>query len=106
MILIDSHTSELANSASVVLPARTYLEKIGTFTNHARRVQRIAPIVEPNFEAWSEGDVLTQSAYAANLDGWPDSWDVFGISKQLSEVIAPFAGIHLGTLDPGGSELA
>ena len=33
-------------------------EKRGTFTNHAGHVQRVAPAVEPAFDAWSEGEVL------------------------------------------------
>ncbi len=39
--------SETAKLADVVLPARAFTEREGTFTNGERRVQRFFPVVEP-----------------------------------------------------------
>ena len=41
LVVIDTHESELARSARVALPARSFAERAGSFTNHARRVQRL-----------------------------------------------------------------
>ncbi|MEE9278632.1 MAG: 2Fe-2S iron-sulfur cluster-binding protein [Myxococcota bacterium] len=106
LILIDTHRSDLASRASVVLPARHFAEKSGTFTHHANRVQRFSAVVEPVWEAWAEGDVLQQIASAAGLDGWSESYDVRATSKRLSEEVPAFAGIHLDSLDSRGRELA
>ncbi len=106
LILIDTHESQLVSHASVVLPARHFTEKAGTFTNHANRVQRFSPIVEPTWEAWSEGNVLQQIASAAGLDAWSQPYDVRAVSKRLSEAVPALAGIHLDSLDDQGRELA
>jgi NADH-quinone oxidoreductase subunit F len=105
LILLDTHVSSLVERASVVLPARYFAEKEGTFTNHARRVQRLRPIVEPPFEAWSEGEVLQRIATAAGLEGWSEPWDVREVSRRLAATVADFAGTNLDTLDDQGREL-
>ena len=106
LVLIDTHHSELESRASVVLPARHFSEKVGSFTNHAKRVQRFAAMVEPTWEAWAEGSLLQQIASAAGLDGWSERYNVRAVSKRLSENVAAFDGIHLDSLDDQGLELA
>ncbi len=106
IILIDTHESQLTLRASVVLPARYFAEKTGTFTNHANRVQRFAAVVEPTWEAWAEGSLLQQIASAAGIDGWSERVDARAVSKQISEEVPAFAGTHLDSLDDEGRELA
>ncbi len=106
LVLIDTHHSELESRASVVLPARHFSEKAGTFTNHAKRVQRFFPVVEPTWEAWTEGSLLHQIASSAGLDGWDVRYDVRAVSKRLSGEVAAFDGIHLDSIDDQGRELA
>jgi NADH-quinone oxidoreductase subunit G len=67
IVLVDSHESALSARAAVVLPARTFLEKSGEFTNSAGLVQKFNAVVEPEFEAWSEADTLAQIAAAAGV---------------------------------------
>ena len=105
VILIDTHESELATRAELVLPARAFAERRGTFTNHAKRVQRFLPFLEPTFEAWAEGEALQRIAAAAGLDGWGPGWDVAEVSARLSAEIPAFAGIDLQSVGDGGLEL-
>jgi NADH-quinone oxidoreductase subunit G len=105
LILIDTHHSPLVDRADVVIPARHYAEKSGTFVNHARRVQRVLPVIEPLFECESEGEVLHRIGAAAGLEGFGGEYDAFEISKRLSEEVGALEGIHLGTLDHEGREL-
>ena len=105
LILIDTHDSPLAVRASVVLPARSFAERAGTFTNHANRVQRFFPIVEPVFEAWAEGEVLRQVAVAAGLSGFEERFDPALVGKRLAETVPAFAGVHFGTAGDQGQEL-
>jgi len=68
VVLIDSHESALSARAAVVLPARTFLEKGGSFTNADELVQRFEPVVEPPFEALSEREALAEIAKTATLE--------------------------------------
>ncbi len=106
LILLDTHQSPLQRVAHVVLPVRHAAEKHGTLTNHAGRVQRVHPAVEPAFEAWSEGEVLTRLGAALGLPGFAGPWDARAVSAQLAESVPAFAGIQLDTLDAGGVPLA
>ncbi len=67
IVLIDTHESALSARAVVALPARSFLEKSGTFTNSRGLVQSFSAVVEPAFEAWSEADALAQIAAAAGI---------------------------------------
>ncbi len=106
LILLDSHQSALQRVAHVVLPVRHAAEKHGTLTNHAGRVQRVRPAVEPAFEAWSEGEVMIRLGAALGFEGFAGPWDARAVSAQLAESVPAFAGIQLDTLDAGGQPLA
>ena len=67
IVLIDTHESALSARATVALPARTFLEKTGGFTNSRGLEQPFSAVVEPAFEAWSEADALAQIAAAAGI---------------------------------------
>jgi NADH-quinone oxidoreductase subunit G len=67
VLLIDTHESALSARADVVLPARTFLEKAGTFTNIDGVTQRFAPVVEPTFEALTQDEALAELGRAAGL---------------------------------------
>jgi len=47
LVVQDIFLSETAKLADVVLPATTFVEKDGTFTNTERRVQRVRKAIEP-----------------------------------------------------------
>ena len=106
IILIDTHASPFAKRAHVQLPAAHCAEKEGTFTNHAKRVQRFRPIVAPTFEAWPEGDVLHQIAVELGLEGFEARYSVRGVSKRLAESVPAFAEVDLDGLPDEGRELA
>ena len=106
VVLIDTAESPLLEAANVVLPARHAAEKHGTLTNHAGRVQRVRPAVEPAFEALAEGEVIWRIAQDMGLPGFEGPWDVRRISKALSEEVAAFSGLDLDSVGPGGRPLA
>jgi NADH-quinone oxidoreductase subunit G len=60
VVLIDSHESALSARADVVVPARTFLEEAGHFTNVDGIVQAFQPVVEPTFEALSQREALDE----------------------------------------------
>jgi predicted molibdopterin-dependent oxidoreductase YjgC len=102
VLLADSHHSELERVAQVVFATRVAAEKHGTLTNHAGRVQRVVPAVEPTFEAHAEGEIVWRLGRALGLPGFEAAWDPRAVSKALSEAVPAFAGIDLDTLPPDG----
>jgi NADH-quinone oxidoreductase subunit G len=72
VILLDTHHSELQRVAHVVFPTRHPAEREGTLTNHAGLVQRVAPAVEPAFEAFREGEILAELGAALGLPGFAE----------------------------------
>jgi NADH-quinone oxidoreductase subunit G len=106
VILLDTHHSPLERAAHVVFPARVAAEKRGTLTNHAGRVQRVEPAVEPAFDAFSEGEVLLRLGQALGLPGFAAAaWDAREVSKQLAQSVAAFAGCEWDALGDEGRPL-
>ena len=105
LILIDTHESPLERSAEVTLPARSFAEKVGTFTNSARRVQRFLPILEPRFEAWAEGEILQRIGAELGLDRFRQAYDPALLAKLIAEEIPAFEGISIENLGDDGREL-
>ena len=108
VILLDTHHSALERAAHVVFPARVAAEKHGTLTNHAGRVQRVTPGVEPAFEAYAEGEILTRIGQALGLTGFAPGWsyDAREVSKLMGEVVPAFAGRDIDSVGPEGLPLA
>jgi predicted molibdopterin-dependent oxidoreductase YjgC len=120
LILLDSHHSALERVAHVVLPARVAAEKLGTLTNHAGRVQRVEPAVEPAHLAYAEGETLVRLARALGLSlfggrasearsepqasGVP-LWDPRTVSRAIGAAVPAFAGIDVDSVGTGGLPL-
>jgi predicted molibdopterin-dependent oxidoreductase YjgC len=84
VVLLDSHQSTAIKAAHVVLPTRVPAEKHGTLTNHAGIVQRVQPALEPAWDAWSEGELLSKLGQALGLEGFDGSWSPREISKAVA----------------------
>ena len=59
-VVQDIFLSETAQEADVVLPAACFAEKVGTFTNTGRRVQRVRQVVTPPGEAKMDLDIILE----------------------------------------------
>ncbi len=105
LIALDAYPSELHRHAHVVFPARHTAEKLGTLTNHAGRVQRVTPAVEPPFEAYSEGEVLWRLGVAMGVPGFEGGFDVHAISKSIGDLDAAFRDLHVDSVGSLGSPL-
>jgi NADH-quinone oxidoreductase subunit G len=105
VILLDSHHSALERVAHVVLPARVAAEKVGTLTNHAGRVQRVEPAVEPAHLAYAEGETLARLARALGLALFEGPWDPRMVSRAIGAAVPEFAGIHVDSVGAAGLPL-
>ncbi|WP_216853290.1 molybdopterin oxidoreductase family protein [Phytoactinopolyspora halotolerans] len=92
VVVQDLYLTETAQLADVVLPAATWGEKTGTFTNTDRTVHLSEKAVEPPGEARADLDILLDFAQRLDLrdkDGeplvpWSDAESVFEAWKSCS----------------------
>jgi predicted molibdopterin-dependent oxidoreductase YjgC len=60
LIVQDLFMTETAKKAHVVLPAASFVEKGGTFTNLERRVQKLYPLRPPLYQSKPDFDIFLQ----------------------------------------------
>jgi formate dehydrogenase major subunit len=93
--------SETAAMADVVLPAASFLEKDGTFTNFDRRVQRVRPALDPPGAARPDFEIIRSVAAALGSDlGCDTPAEAFA---ELASLTPTFAGISHERLDRSGA---
>ena len=89
LVVQDIFMTETAELADVVLPAACFAEKDGTFTNTARRVQRVRKAVEPPGEAKEDSFIIIELAKRLGYEMRYDSIeDVFHESGNLWPALA------------------
>ncbi|OGO06945.1 MAG: hypothetical protein A2Y92_02250 [Chloroflexi bacterium RBG_13_57_8] len=67
LVVSDVFLSETARLASVVLPAASFAEKDGTFTNFEGRVQRVRKAIEPAGESLPDSEIVMRLAGKMDL---------------------------------------
>ena len=74
-----------------MLPASSFLEKSGTFVNAERRVQLVAPAIEPPGEARTDFDIITAVSRALGHDmGLATPEDA---TREIAALTPNFAGV-------------
>jgi predicted molibdopterin-dependent oxidoreductase YjgC len=106
VIVLDVHASELRRVAHVIVPVRHAAEKLGTFVNATRRVQRVVPAIESAGEIFSDGEVLAKLGAALGLEGFDGSYDARQVARDLAAANSAFAGIDLDSVGDTGRPLA
>jgi formate dehydrogenase alpha subunit len=64
LVVSDMFLTDTARQASVVLPAASFAEKNGTFTNFAGVVQRVSKAIGPVGESLPDGEIILRLAAA------------------------------------------
>lgn len=100
LVVIDIFMTETAQLADYVLPAATFAEKDGTFTNTDRRVQRIRKAVDPPGEAKPDWEIICHLGRA--LGGFSFSYDSpQDIMDEIRKLTPSYRGITYERLDQG-----
>ncbi len=102
LVVCELTMTETARLAHVVLPAASFAEKGGTFTNCERRVQRVHAAIAPPGTARTDWQIL--AAIAGRLGShaldWPDAEAVFdemaALTPIYSEMTYPRLEVHDG----------
>ncbi len=99
LVVQDIFLSETAEFADVVLPAATFAEKNGTFTNTERRVQLIRRAVLPPGGAMPDWKIITG---LSSLMGYPMQYrDTYEVMEEIALLTPSYGGILHYRLDNG-----
>jgi predicted molibdopterin-dependent oxidoreductase YjgC len=96
----DIFLNETGQMADVVLPAVSFAEKDGTFTNTERRVQLIRPVLEPRGRARRDWEITAELASRLGASWhYNSSSDIF---DEMARLTPQYAGISHARLEEGG----
>ncbi len=101
LVVQDIFLSETAQEADVVLPAASFAEKDGTFTNTERRVQLVRKAIEPVGDSKSDWWITAQIARRMGVKGF-DFRNAAQIMKEITSLTPSYGGISYGRLEKGG----
>ncbi|MFV0532003.1 MAG: formate dehydrogenase subunit alpha [Flavobacteriales bacterium] len=87
IIVQELFMTATAKMADVILPASSYFEKDGTFTNGERRVQRVNKVIEPIGDTKPDGQIIIDMMHYLGYD------QPTGLKYSASEVIKEIADI-------------
>ncbi|MDI6784418.1 MAG: NADH-quinone oxidoreductase subunit NuoG, partial [bacterium] len=82
LVVQDLFLTETAQYADIVLPAASFAEKDGTFTNTEGRIQPVTPAFEPLYDAKPDWWILTELANRMGAN-----WQYRSPSDILNEII-------------------
>jgi formate dehydrogenase major subunit len=100
LVVQDIFLTETAEFADVVLPATSFLEKDGTYTNTDRRVQIGRKVLDPPGQARPDWEIVCD---IANRIGLPMEYG--GVSEVFDEMVAlspAYHGLEYQNLGPAG----
>jgi formate dehydrogenase alpha subunit len=100
-VVQDIFLSETAKLAHVVLPAASFAEKDGTFTNTERRVQRVRKAIEPIGDSKPDWWIICQVAQRLGAKGF-DYRHPSDIMEEIRNLTPSYGGIGYQRLEDGG----
>ena len=100
LVVQDIFLTETAQLADVVLPAATFAEKDGTFTNTERRVARVRQAVAPVGQARADWQIICQ--LASRMGYAMEYANAEAIFEEIRQVTPSYAGMTYKRLEPNG----
>jgi len=91
VVVQELFLTKTAQQADVVLPALSWVERDGTFTNAERRVQRYYKALPPTGQAKADWEIFTDIANTLGL-----KWMIFtaeSVMGQIATQVATYAGL-------------
>ena len=100
LVVQDLFLSPTAEQADVVLPAASFAEKEGTFTNAERRIQRVRSGIKSPGEARTDGAILT--ALAGKLGSSLSFTGPAAIFAEIGKEVPAYAAFNFNEIGPQG----
>jgi len=97
----DIFLTETAQHANVVLPAASFAEKDGTFTNTERRVQRVRKVIKPVGQAKPDWQIVCEIARRMKKPGF-DFKHPSQIMEEISSLTPSYGGMTYDRLEVKG----
>ncbi len=102
LVVQEIFPTETSKLAHVILPAASFLEKEGTFTNGERRIQRVQKVVDPIGEAKPDGQIYVEMM---NRLGYPQPpYSAKTALEEISQIVPFFAGVRWEDLGDNGKQ--
>jgi len=89
--------------ADVILPASSFAEKDGTFTNTERRVNRVRAALPCPGDARVDRDIVIDLARALGAD-WPEYPDAESVWNELADLAPAWYGIRYDRIEEHGMQ--
>ena len=100
LIVQDIFLTETGKLADVVLPASSFAEKDGTFSNTERRVSRVRQAIAPVGQSKPDWKIICE---IGNRLGYPMNYaNPEAIFEEIRQVTPAYAGISYQRLEAGG----
>jgi formate dehydrogenase major subunit/formate dehydrogenase alpha subunit len=100
LVIQDIFMSETAHYADVILPATSFAEKDGTFTNTERRVQRVRKGINPIGNTKPDWQITcelsTRMGYKMDYPSPKEVWD------EISSLVPMLGGINYARIEQNG----
>lgn len=100
LVVQDIFLTETAQLADVILPACSFAEKDGTFTNTERRITRIRKAINPLYNAKEDWQIICELATKAGYKMQYNSPE--DIMNEIAELTPIYGGITYNKIDPFG----
>lgn len=97
--LFETETSKMAH---VVLPAASFLEKSGTFTNGERRIQKVQQVVKPLAGTKTDGEIMVDIMNIMGANQAP--YDPKTLLEEIAQIVPFFAGVKWDELGENGKQ--
>ena len=92
LVVQDIFLTESAEYADVVLPAASFAEKDGTFTNTERRVQRVRKVIPPVGESRSDAWITCEIARRMGATGF-EFESAEAVMEEIASLTPSYGGI-------------
>ncbi len=100
LVVQDIFMTETAELAHVVLPGSSFAEKVGTFTNTERRVQRVRRAVNSPGNAMKDSLIIMEISKRMGYDmSYPHTVEIF---REIGQAWPAMAGMSYARLEDGG----
>ncbi|MBK7764147.1 MAG: formate dehydrogenase subunit alpha [Bacteroidetes bacterium] len=97
--LFETETSRMAH---VVLPAASFLEKSGTFTNGERRIQKVQRVVEPIEGTKTDGQIIVDIMNKMGCK--QEDYNPKTLLQEIAQIVPFFAGVKWDELGENGKQ--
>ena len=102
LVVQEIFMTETAKFANVILPASSFLEKSGTFTNAERRVQRVNATVKPLEGTKPDGQIICE---IMQRFGYPqEDYTPDGMLAEIAHIVPFFKGATWEGLGDNGKQ--